>query len=111
MKNKGGAPRKNEQSKLKNRIILSFNEPEFDILTEKGITDAKTLKTIVLNSLSGRKIELKTNKDPKFIYILNKTAVNINQIARKINSTNQLSGSDMKKYFSLIDELQTLLTL
>nr|WP_315176329.1 plasmid mobilization relaxosome protein MobC [uncultured Flavobacterium sp.] len=111
MKNIGGAPKKEEQLKLKNRMILSFNESEFNLLTEKGLADGKILKTILMNSLAGKKIELSTNKDPKYIYILNKTAVNINQIARKINSTNQLSDSDMKKYFSLIDELQTLLTL
>lgn len=111
MKNKGGAPRKNEQSKLKNRITLSFNEPEFDMLTEKGITDAKTLKTIVLNSLAGKKIELNTNKDPKFIYELNKIGVNLNQLTMNFKIYDQLPDNDLRNLYSLIDKLEKLLTL
>ncbi|MGZ9677511.1 hypothetical protein [Flavobacterium sp. GNP001] len=33
MKNKGGAPKKNENEKLQYRQNLSFNEPEHDMLT------------------------------------------------------------------------------
>lgn len=111
MKNKGGAPRKNEQSKLKNRITLSFNEPEFDMLTEKGITDAKTLKTIVINSLAGKKIEINTNKDPKFIYELNKIGVNLNQLTMNFKIYDQLPDNDLRNLCSLIDKLEKLLTL
>lgn len=111
MKNKGGAPKKSDNNKLKYRKIISFNKSELDMLTEKGITDAKTLKTIVLNSLAGKKIELNTNKDPKFIYELNKIGVNLNQLTMNFKIYDQLPDNDLRNLYSLIDKLEKLLTL
>lgn len=111
MKNKGGAPKKSDNNKLKYRKIISFNKSELDMLTEKGITDAKTLKTIVLNSLAGKKIELNSNKDPQFIYELNKIGVNLNQLTMNFKIYDQLPDNDLRNLCSLIDKLEKLLTL
>lgn len=111
MKNIGGAPKKEEQLKLKNRMILSFNESEFNLLIEKGLADGKILKTILMNSLAGKKIELNTNKDPKFIYELNKIGVNLNQLTMNFKIYDQLPDNDLRNLCSLIDKLEKLLTL
>ena len=109
MKNKGGAPKKNDNEKLQYRKNLSFNEPEHDMLTEKGLADGRILKTIVLNSLSGKKIQINTNKDPKFIGELNRIGININQIAKKCNSSDELTASDLSNLWAALDELKKLI--
>ena len=109
MKNKGGAPKKNEQLKLKNRVILSFNEPESTKLQKRGLLNSKVLKTIIMNSTSGKTIQINTNKDPKFIFELNKIGNNLNQLAKKANSNDKLSELDIKNFWTLLDELEKLL--
>ncbi|MGZ9677512.1 plasmid mobilization relaxosome protein MobC [Flavobacterium sp. GNP001] len=49
------------------------------------------------NSLSGKKIQINTNKDPNFIGELNRIGININQIAKKCNSSDELTASDSKQ--------------
>lgn len=109
MKNKGGAPKKNDNEILKYRKNLSFNESEYTILTERGLADGKILKTILMNALSGKNIKISTNKDPKYICELNKIGNNINQLAKKFNSSDQLSDNDIRNFWSLIDELEKLI--
>lgn len=109
MKNKGGAPKKNEDEKLQHRQNLSFTEQEYEILTEKGLTDGRILKTIIMNSLSGKKIQINTNKDPKFMGELNRIGNNINQIAKKCNSGDELNAGDLSNLWSALDELKKLI--
>ena len=110
MKNKGGAPKKNEHLKLTTRLIISFNEPECMKLQEKGLLDSKTLKTIIMNSTSNKTIQIHTNKDPKYIFELNRIGNNLNQLTKKANSNDQLSELDINNFWTLIDELEKLLT-
>lgn len=110
MKNKGGAPKKNDQFKLNKRLVLSFNEPECTKLQEKGLLDSKTLKTIIMNSTSGKAIHIYTNKDPKYIFELNRIGNNLNQLAKKANSTDQFSSLDIRNFWALLTELEKLLT-
>ena len=110
MKNKGGAPKKNEQFKLNKRLILSFNEPECTKLQKKGLLDSKALKTIIMNSTSGKTIHINTNKDQKFIFELNRIGNNLNQLAKKANSTDQFSDLDIKNFWTLLNKLEKLLT-
>ena len=111
MKNKGGAPKKNEQLKLNKRLILSFNEPECTKLQEKGLlVDSKTLKTIIMNSTSHKTIHINTNKDPLYIFELNRIGNNLNQLAKKANSTDQFSDLDIRNFWALLTELEKLLT-
>lgn len=105
MINKGGAPIKEECLKLKNRIGLSFNENEYNLLIEKGLFKKEILKSIVFDSLLNKKININTSKDPKFILELNKIGNNINQIAKKANSINDLSVKDIQKLFELLEVL------
>lgn len=110
MKNKGGAPKKNDDEKLQCRQNLSFTLPEYDMLVEKGLADGTILKTIVMNSLAGQKIQINTNKDPNFICELNRIGININQIAKKCNSSDELTASDLSNLWSTLDELTKLIT-
>ena len=110
MKNKGGAPKKNEQLKLNKRLILSFNEPECTKLQEKGLLDSKALKMVIMNSTSRQTINVYTNKDPKYIFELNRIGNNLNQLAKKANSTDQFSNLDIRNFWTLLNELEKLLT-
>lgn len=109
MINKGGAPIKEESLKLKNRIGLSFNESEYNLLIKNGLYKKAILKSIVFDSLSNKKIVINTSKDPKFILELNKIGNNINQITKKLNTIGDLSKTDIKQLFELIDELSNKL--
>ena len=109
MNKKGGAPKKAEQLKLKKRIVLSFNEPECNKLGEQGLLDGKILKNILMRALANNKVQINTNKDPKFIFELNKIGNNLNQLAKKANSNDHLSELDIKNFWTLLDELEKLL--
>jgi hypothetical protein len=51
MKSKGGKSQRKTKMKVSNIAKINlFNEPEHDMLTEKGLADGRILKTIVLNS-------------------------------------------------------------
>ena len=110
MKNKGGAPKKNEQLKLNKRLILSFNEPECTKLQEKGLLNSIAIKSIIMNSTSNKTIQIHTNKDPKYIFELNRIGNNLNQLAIKANSTDQFSDLDIRNFWTLLNELEKLLT-
>ena len=110
MKNKGGAPKKEDHLKVKNRIMLSFNEGEYNILKEKGLIDGKLVKTVILKTLSEKKLILKTNKDPKLMVELNRIGNNINQISKKLNSGQPFAEGEKEYFFSLLREVEKILT-
>ena len=110
MKNKGGAPKKNEHLKLKKRLVLSFNEAECTKLQEKGLLNSIAIKSIIMNSTSNKTIQIHTNKDPKYIFELNRIGNNLNQLAKKANSTDQFSDLDIRNFWTLLNELEKLLT-
>jgi hypothetical protein len=111
MKNKGGAPRKQDHLKVKNRITVSFNEAEYTVLKEKGLLDGKLVKTVILNTLNGKSLNLNTNKDPKLIVELNRIGNNINQISKKLNSGIPLSEGEKEHFFLLLRELEKIISL
>lgn len=108
MKNKGGAPKKSDNNKLKYRKIISFNEPEWMMLQEKGLLESKALKTIIMHSTSGKTVQI--NKDPRFLFEINRIGNNLNQLAKKANSTDQFSDLDLRNFWTLLNELEKLLT-
>lgn len=108
MKNKGGAPKKSDNNKLKYRKIISFNESECTKLQEKGLLDSKALKTIIMNSTSGKTAQI--NRDPKYLFEINRIGNNLNQLAKKANSTDQFSDLDLRNFWTLLNELEKLLT-
>lgn len=108
MKNKGGAPKKEDSLKLTNRMIVSFNESEYLLLKEKGLLNSKVLRKVIMDTVKGKKIVVNTNKDPRYILELNRIGNNINQIIKKANS-NQLTHNDIIKIWSFIDDITLLL--
>ena len=107
---KGGAPLKKEQLKLKNRIILSFNESEYNMLLEKGMPEGRTIKTIIMNAISGKTTHINTNKDPKYIFELNRIGNNLNQLTKLQHINDQLSDNDIRNLWSLLNIIEKLLT-
>lgn len=109
MINKGGAPKKEEHLKLKYRIELSLNDSEYNILVENKLLKKDILKSFVMDSLTKKTIIINTSKDPKFIFELHQIGNNINQIAKKANSINDLSVKDIQKLFELLEVLSNKL--
>lgn len=103
-------PKKQESLKNKYRIPLNFNQLEIDTLKKHQICKNHLLKSIIMQSLSNDKIVIQTNKDPNYIASINKIGVNLNQIAKKLNSIHEISSSDIAKLNSLVDLLRTIIT-
>ncbi|RKS93830.1 mobilization protein MobC [Flavobacterium limicola] len=103
---KGGAPRKEEDLKLKYRMKLNFNLEEFNLIKSKSLYSNKILKDIILQAILNNSINISTDKDPKYNQELNKIGINLNQIVKKANSIKELSNSDIQKMIYLMDVIQ-----
>lgn len=110
MKNNKGAPKKEESLKVKYRIALNFNSEEYKVVNQKNLFKTNVLKDIILQSILNESIIVQTNKDPNYIKELNKIGINLNQIAKKANSINELSANDVEKINNFLDVMLAKIT-
>ena len=64
----------------------------------------------MLQTIRNKDVVLRKNTDPKLFLELNKVGTNINQIAKKLNSLEKISGSDNDRYNNLLAQLETIMT-
>lgn len=101
---KGGAPRKPEDEKIAPVISVYFNRKQYrmleDYMSKNNLVINKKsglIKEIVLQNISEKKILLMKQNDPKLIFEVNKIGININQLTKKLNSLDALSGADLDR--------------
>jgi len=68
------------------------------------------IKEIVLQSITEQNIWLKKQNDPKLIYEVNKIGININQLTKKLNSLDALSGADLDRIRKLISKMSDFIS-
>lgn len=115
--NKGGAPKKKDSDKIVKGISIYFNPNELqeldEFILEKNLVEHKKsalIKDILFKTVRNKEVILKKNTDPKLFLVLNKIGTNINQIAKKLNSLEKISGEDHDKYDSLLNQLNVIIT-
>lgn len=115
--NKGGAPKKKDSDKIVKGISIYFNPNELqeldEFILEKNLVEHKKsalIKDILFKTVRNKEVILKKNTDPKLFLALNKIGTNINQIAKKLNSLEKISGEDHDKYDSLLNQLNVIIT-
>lgn len=116
-RNKGGAPKKKDSEKVVKGISIYFNSNELkeldNFISEKNLVTSKKsslIKEILLQTIRNKDVVLRKNTDPKLFLELNKVGTNINQIAKKLNSLEKISGSDNDRYNNLLAQLETIMT-
>lgn len=114
---KGGAPRKPDDEKIAPVISVYFNKKQYRILEEymtknNLVINKKSglIKEIVLQSITEQNIWLKKQNDPKLIYEVNKIGININQLTKKLNSLDALSGADLDRIRKLISKMSDFIS-
>lgn len=116
--NKGGRP-KIDDPKLKsdNKFTLYFNGYEIEkinkyVLKELGENHSKSdfYKTILLNHIENKSIIIKTSRPTLELSELNSIGNNVNQIAKKLNSVNNLTPQELLKFNLLMTKLLELIT-
>lgn len=90
--------------------LLYFNEDEWEFILKKSnelnINTTNYIKRMVLN---GYIVEYNLDKINDLIYEINKIGVNINQIAKKANETDNVYKSDIEELQRRMDELWHIL--
>lgn len=99
----------NEKEKIELDQILKKENTNFSQLVKNSILKSNKKRLEILNIA---KEEKDKNKNLKSIeYELNKLGTNLNQIAKKFNSTNDLRGIDFlvkENLFNLISEFEKI---
>lgn len=99
----------NEKEKIELDQILNKTNETFSQLVKNSILKSNKKRLEILNIA---KEEKDKNKNLKSIeYELNKLGTNLNQIAKKFNSTNDLRGIDFlvkENLFNLISEFEKI---
>lgn len=115
--NRGGAPRKDDADKIAPVISVYFSKKEYKILEdymkENNLVIKKKsglLKKITLDSITKKNIILTKQNDPKLIFEVNKIGININQLAKKLNSLDALSPNELSKMHNLVKQLSNFIT-
>ena len=109
---KGGRPQKSKNEKM-SKLVSIYLTPEESALINNFLLDnnicnyskSEFFRTIILKTIDQREIVLKRNSDPKIILELNRIGLNLNQIAKKMNSLNALSRDDVLKLNECYDQL------
>lgn len=90
--------------------ILYFSEEEWTIILKKSKDlNMNTSNYIKRMALKGYIIEYNLDKINDLIYEINKIGVNINQIAKKANETDNVYKSDIEELQRRMDELWHIL--
>lgn len=90
--------------------ILYFSEEEWAIILKKSKDlNMNTSNYIKRMALKGYIIEYNLDKINDLIYEINKIGVNINQIAKKANETDNVYKSDIEELQRRMDELWHIL--
>lgn len=107
--NKGGRP-KSKPSEIRNRkITVRFTEEEFQFLSKFGDNKSDIIRDVFIKTFKKKDIIINTNKDPRFVFAINKIGININQITRKFNETGRLSNLDIDKLDYYLEYLVSIL--
>lgn len=109
---KGGRPQKSKNEKM-SKLVSIYLTPEESALINNFLLDnnicnyskSEFFRTIILKTIDQREIVLKRNSDPKIVLELNRIGLNLNQIAKKMNSLNALSRDDVLKLNECYDQL------
>ncbi|MFV1450306.1 plasmid mobilization relaxosome protein MobC [Maribacter sp. HS] len=109
---KGGRPPKLKNEKMSKLVSIYLTPVELELiniyLSENNvinISKSEFFRTIILKTIDQREIVLKRNSDPKIVLELNRIGLNLNQIAKKMNSLNALSRDDVLKLNECYDQL------
>lgn len=101
-----------DRYKRKNSVRLCFNDQEFsaveEISKDKRKPKSTALREFILEKKGKIKKEIKTTKDASIYYELHKIGVNVNQIAKKMNTDIEffLSGNG-EQFAFLFEEILT----
>lgn len=114
---KGGRPPKSDNEKM-SKLVSIYLTPEESELINNFLLDnnicnyskSEFFRTIILKTIDQREIVLKRNSDPKIVLELNRIGLNLNQIAKKLNSLNALSSDDVLKLNACYDQLGKAIT-
>lgn len=107
--NKGGRP-KSKPSEIRNRkVTVRFTEEEFQFLSKFGENKSDVIRDVFIKTFKKKDITINTNKDPRFVFAINKIGVNINQITKKHNETGRLSNLDIDKLDYYLEYLVSIL--
>lgn len=87
-------------------IMVNLNEAEKNFFKKHNIYSGEKLRDFIIDNMNKKNIIITSEKDPKYINELNKIGVNLNQIAKKYNSLNELSDLDIDKISKFIDVLE-----
>ena len=114
---KGGRPPKSKYEKM-SKLVSIYLTPEESELINNSLLDynisnyskSEFFRTIILKTINQREIVFKRNSDPKIVLELNRIGINLNQIAKKLNSLNALSSNDMLKLNACFAQLGKAIT-
>lgn len=115
--NRGGAPRKSEEDKIAPVISVYFSNRQYKILEDYMkknhlVINKKSglIKKIIMDSILNKQMVLKKQNDPKLIFEINKIGININQIAKKLNSLDAISKGEFDRMQGLIKEMSDFIS-
>lgn len=107
--NKGGRPKSNPSEIRNRKVTVRFTEDEYKFLNKFGENKSDVIRVVFIKTFKKKNITINTNKDPRFVFAINKIGVNINQITKKYNETGNPSNLDIDKLYFYLNYLITIL--
>lgn len=115
--NPGGRPKKDKSEKVAQGISVYFTQNELseveEFISKNNLKERKKsflIKEIFLKKIRGGAVMFKKNTDPALLLQLNRIGNNLNQIAKKANSIDDLSQKDVDKLSETIEDISKFIS-
>lgn len=114
--NKGGAPKKPEDEKIFKGYKIYLTKREHLLFEQfisqnqlEHLSKNQVLKKIIDLKTASKQIKIVKKTDPQFLQNLNKIGVNLNQIAKKLNSGDSLNIKVKQKLIENLSKIDKLM--
>lgn len=110
-------PKKEKREILSEQILIRFNKNQIEEIKKyvrDNIGESKDissfLRDIILKTIRDEKIQFVKMYSPEYLFELNKIGINLNQLARKVNSYVEFREYDFPKLEELINKITNIIT-